>query len=84
MYQYKIDLFLFVFASFYCQAHVNAVPVFVSLKTQADCIKATLASTIVLILSYCLVAVCGYLTFGKTINHDILVGNSNRCLKKQN
>ncbi|UJR09283.1 hypothetical protein I4U23_013528 [Adineta vaga] len=55
------------------QAHVNAVPVFVSLKTRADCIYATLASTIVLICSYCLVAVCGYLTFGINVDHDILM-----------
>ncbi|CAF3860765.1 unnamed protein product [Adineta steineri] len=55
------------------QAHVNAVPVFVSLKSRADCIKATLASTLVLILSYSLVAVCGYLTFGIKVDHDILM-----------
>ncbi|CAF2674038.1 unnamed protein product [Rotaria sp. Silwood2] len=55
------------------QAHVNAVPVFVSLKTRADCFKATLASTIVLVCSYCSVAVCGYLTFGITVDHDILM-----------
>ncbi|CAF1439731.1 unnamed protein product [Adineta steineri] len=55
------------------QAHVNAVPVFVSLRTRADCIKATLASTIILICSYCLVAVCGYLTFGTKVEHDILM-----------
>jgi solute carrier family 38 (sodium-coupled neutral amino acid transporter), member 7/8 len=55
------------------QAHVNAVPVFVSLRTRADCIKATLASTLVLILSYCLVAICGYLTFGSRVDHDILI-----------
>ncbi|CAF1279236.1 unnamed protein product [Adineta ricciae] len=55
------------------QAHVNAVPVFISLRTRADCIHATLASTIVLIFSYCLVAICGYLTFGINVNHDILM-----------
>ncbi|CAF2549831.1 unnamed protein product [Rotaria sp. Silwood2] len=55
------------------QAHVNAVPVFVSLKNRADCIKATLASTIVLVLSYCFVAICGYLTFGTKVDHDILM-----------
>ncbi|CAF1278576.1 unnamed protein product [Adineta ricciae] len=55
------------------QAHVNAVPVFVSLKSRADCIKATLLSTIVLILSYCLVAIYGYLTFGIKVDHDILM-----------
>ncbi|CAF1305921.1 unnamed protein product [Adineta steineri] len=46
---------------------------FVSLRTRADCIKATLASTIILICSYCLVAVCGYLTFGTKVEHDILM-----------
>lgn len=55
------------------QAHVNAIPVFVSLKSRAECIKATLASTLVLVLSYCFVAICGYLTFGTKIDHDILL-----------
>ncbi|CAF1291444.1 unnamed protein product [Rotaria sp. Silwood1] len=55
------------------QAHVNAVPVFLSLKSRADCIKATITSTIVLILSYGFVAVCGYLTFGTKVDHDILM-----------
>ncbi|CAF3507853.1 unnamed protein product [Rotaria sp. Silwood1] len=54
-------------------AHVNAVPVFLSLKSRADCIKATITSTIVLILSYGFVAVCGYLTFGTKVDHDILM-----------
>jgi sodium-coupled neutral amino acid transporter 7/8 len=49
------------------------MPVFVALKSRADCVKATLASTIILIFSYCLVAVCGYLTFGKQVDHDILL-----------
>lgn len=49
------------------------MPVFVSLKSRADCIKATLASTFVLIVSYCLVAICGYLTFGTRVDHDILL-----------
>ena len=53
---------------------MNAVPVFSALKTRGDCIKATLASTIILILSYCFVAICGYLTFGTDVDHDILVG----------
>lgn len=55
------------------KAHVNAVPVFVSLKSRADCIKATFASTLVLILSYSCVAVYGYLTFGTDVDHDILL-----------
>jgi len=55
------------------QAHVNAVPVFLSLRTRADCVKATLASTTILILSYCFVAICGYLTFGTGVEHDILM-----------
>ncbi|UJR36881.1 hypothetical protein I4U23_029594 [Adineta vaga] len=68
------DVFLVLPTMCFCyQAHVNAVPVFVSLRTRADCIKATLVSTIVLILSYCLVAVCGYLTFGVKVDHDILM-----------
>ncbi|CAF2149296.1 unnamed protein product [Rotaria magnacalcarata] len=62
------------------QAHVNAVPVFVSLKTRAECVKATLASTIVLICSYCSVAICGYLTFGITIDHDILMSYDPKLL----
>ncbi len=52
---------------------MSVVPVFLSLKSRADCIKATLASTVVLILSYCFVAICGYLTFGTAVDHDILV-----------
>ncbi|CAF1317687.1 unnamed protein product [Adineta ricciae] len=62
------------------QAHVNAVPVFVSLKTRADCIYATLASTVVLICSYCLVAICGYLTFGINVNHDILMSYNSKSV----
>ncbi|CAF0878380.1 unnamed protein product [Rotaria sordida] len=68
------DIFLVLPTMCFCyQAHVNAVPVFVALKSRADCIKATLASTIVLILSYCFVAICGYLTFGTKVDHDILM-----------
>jgi len=55
------------------QAHVNAIPAFVALKSRSDCIKATLASNLVLIVSYCLVAICGYLTFGTKVDHDILM-----------
>ncbi|CAF1392086.1 unnamed protein product [Rotaria magnacalcarata] len=68
------DIFLVLPTMCFCyQAHVNAVPVFVSLKNRADCIKATIASTIILILSYCSVAICGYLTFGTKVDHDILM-----------
>ena len=55
------------------QAHISVVPIYLSLKTRTDCIKATLASTIVLILSYCFVAICGYLTYGIDVDHNILV-----------
>ncbi|CAF0783563.1 unnamed protein product, partial [Didymodactylos carnosus] len=59
------DVFLVLPTMCFCyQAHVNSVPVFVSLKNRADCIKATLASMLVLIISYSLVAITGYLTFG--------------------
>ncbi|CAF4764159.1 unnamed protein product [Rotaria sp. Silwood2] len=57
---------------FFYQAHLNIVPVFVSLKTHTDRIKATLTSTNILTYSYCLVAICGYLTFRITINHGTL------------
>ncbi|CAF3462981.1 unnamed protein product [Rotaria sp. Silwood1] len=68
------DIFRVLPTMCFCyQAQVNAVPVFLSLKTRIDCIKATLASTIVLICSYCLVAICGYLTFGINVDHDILM-----------
>lgn len=70
------SLFIYFHEQFYhrsFKAHVNAVPVFVSLKSRLDCIKATVASTIVLILSYCFVAICGYLTFGTAVDHDILM-----------
>jgi sodium-coupled neutral amino acid transporter 7/8 len=68
------DIFLVLPTMCFCyQAQVNAVPVFVALKTRAECIKATLAANIILVLSYCFVAICGYLTFGKNIDHDILI-----------
>ncbi|CAF1405537.1 unnamed protein product [Rotaria sordida] len=68
------DIFLVLPTMCFCyQAQINAVPVFVSLKTRADCIKATLVSTIILVASYCSVAICGYLTFGITVDHDILM-----------
>jgi hypothetical protein len=68
------------FINLHLQAHVNAVPVFVSLKTRAECIYATLSSTLVLILSYCSVAICGYLSFGIKVEHDILVSIEHRSM----
>ncbi|CAF4749413.1 unnamed protein product, partial [Rotaria sp. Silwood2] len=53
-------------------AHLNVAPVFMSLEPHAARIKATLTSTIILTYSYCLVAICGYLTLGIAVNHGIL------------